>query len=164
MMPTGARLRTMDETTLEGAAGRFSGLLSDPRRVAGVIIMAGCLGVIIGYRLAAGAESFTPPPNPFGGPVPEPRHDCAECRERKIRAELAAEIARNAGNVARASAGIHADARSDMAGMDPPAPVLNLDPDPVPFDHARPAPSAATFSAMATPVVDAPVGVPVGDE
>ena len=154
----------MDETTLDNAAGRFSLLLSEPRRVMGLGVVVACLGLIVGYRLAAGADTFPPPPPPFGGPVPPVPHDCAKCRERAIREQLAAEVARNAADVARASSEIHDEALADMpTGIDPPAPLLDLDPVPVPFDHSRPAPSATTFSAMATPAAGSPVGLPKGD-
>lgn len=158
------RLAGMDETTLDNAAGRFSLLLSEPRRVIGLGVVVACLGLIVGYRLAAGADTFPPPPNPFGGPVPPVPHDCAKCRERAIREQLAAEVARNAADVARASSEIHDEALAEMpTGIDPPAPLLDLDPVPVPFDHSRPAPSATTFSAMATPAAGAPIGVPKVD-
>ena len=154
----------MDETTLDNAAGRFSLLLSEPRRVIGLGVVVACVGLIVGYRLAAGADTFPPPPNPFGGPVPPVPHDCAKCRERAIREQLAAEVARNAADVARASSEIHDEALADMpTGIDPPAPLLDLDPVPVPFDHSRPAPSATTFSAMAVPAAGSPVVVPKGD-
>ena len=130
----------------------FPTFLADPRRVYGLMALLGLGGFLLGYRLAAGAESFPQSgqvitPETFAGVPPEPQR-CVECEEAKLQRELDALRARTASNIAKASQELTIE---QIGKLDPPAPLIDLEPPPEPFDHTKVSPSAATFSPLVSP-------------
>ena len=162
----------MDDTAVTAARAAASkaatGVLSDPRRVVGLLAMAAGAGLILGFYLRGGTPAIdgglnVPMPGYHGGPIPPEPHRCHECEEKAISdaQAIAAAGAAKAATPSSTTPSSTAPSTAAPTGYDQPAPVASTEPAGPPFSHTDVAPSAATFSPLDVTAPGEPIGVPL---